>query len=59
MVSSKLIRIFNLLCFVVDRCRDTFRCFDVSQQNDSFEELFNYLQEDIQRAVNQQLDSLK
>jgi len=28
--------------------------FDVSQQNDSFDELFNYLQEDIQRVVNQQ-----
>jgi len=33
--------------------------FDVSQQNDSFDELFNYLQKDIQRAVNQQLDSMK
>jgi len=33
--------------------------FDVSQQNDSFEELIRHLQEDIQRAVNQQLDSMK
>jgi len=33
--------------------------FDVAQQNDSFDELIGYLQEDIQRAVSQQLDSMK